>query len=254
VADTLPAEVKLIDLGEHRLRDPSRREHVFQLEAPGLESDFALLRSPDVLPGDDSLEQRIDDVHAVMDAVSSTRAIVFGYSEGAPMAILFAATYPEKVSALMLGSAFARWWPASDYPCGPGAERVHASMVDIGTHRWGQGDTIQWFMPSRANSPRARQALGRFEPMAISPGTFLRMGRLICDIDVRAVLPAIRVPTLVIQRRGDRINPPFYDATSPNTFPAPVTSSSPAIMCCGSPRARSSMRRFSPTAGLRTPQ
>jgi DNA-binding SARP family transcriptional activator/pimeloyl-ACP methyl ester carboxylesterase len=161
-------------------------------------------------PGDASLEQRIEDVHAVMDAVSSTRAIVFGYSEGAPMAILFAATYPEKVRALILGSAFARWWPAPDYPCGPGAERVNASMEDIARHRWGQGDTIQWFMPSRANSPRARQALGRFERMAISPSTFLRMAQLIRDIDVRAVLPAIRVPTLVIQRRGDRINPPFY--------------------------------------------
>jgi DNA-binding SARP family transcriptional activator/pimeloyl-ACP methyl ester carboxylesterase len=161
-------------------------------------------------PGDSPLEQRIQDVQAVMHAASSERAIVFGYSEGAPMAILFAATYPEKVSALILGSAFARWFPAPDYPCGPGAERVYASMEDIGKHRWGQGDTIQWFLPSRADSPRARQAMGRFERMAISPSTFLRMARLIRQIDVRAALPAIRVPTLVIQRTGDRINPPFY--------------------------------------------
>jgi pimeloyl-ACP methyl ester carboxylesterase len=161
-------------------------------------------------PGDSPLEERIEDVKAVMDAVSSKRALVFGYSEGAPMAILFAATYPEKVSALILGSAFARWFPAPDYPCGPGAERVYASMQDIARHRWGQGDTIEWFLPSRAGSPQLRQAVGRFERMAISPSSFLRMARLIRDIDVRAVLPAIRVPTLVIQRRGDRINPPFY--------------------------------------------
>jgi DNA-binding SARP family transcriptional activator/pimeloyl-ACP methyl ester carboxylesterase len=161
-------------------------------------------------PGDSPLEQRIEDVQAVMDATSSKRAIVFGYSEGAPMAILFAATYPEKVSALILGSAFARWFPAPDYPCGPGAERVYASMQDIAKHRWGQGDTIQWFLPSRADSPQARKAMGRFERMAISPSTFLRMARLIREIDVRAALSAVRVPTLVVQRSGDRINPPFY--------------------------------------------
>ena len=161
-------------------------------------------------PGDAPLEQRIEDVLAVMDAVSSNRAIVFGYSEGAPTAILFAATYPEKVSALILGSAFARWFPAPDYECGPGAERVYTSMEDIARHRWGQGDTIEWFLPSRAGSARARQAMGRFERMAVSPSTFLRMLRLIREIDVRAALPAIRVPTLVIHRRGDRINPPFY--------------------------------------------
>jgi DNA-binding SARP family transcriptional activator/pimeloyl-ACP methyl ester carboxylesterase len=164
----------------------------------------------DRTPGECTLEQRIEDAKAVMDAVSSERAIVFGYSEGAPMAILFAATYPEKVSALILGSAFARWFPAPDYPCGPGAERVYESMVDIATNRWGQGDTIEWFLPSRAGLPQARQAMGRFERMAISPSTYLRMIALIREIDVRAALPAIRVPTLVIHRQGDRINPPFY--------------------------------------------
>jgi hypothetical protein len=83
-------------------------------------------------------------------------------------------------------------------------------MQDIASHRWGQGATSEWFLPSRAGSPQLRQAVGRFERMAISPSSFLRMARLIRDIDVRDVLPAIRVPTLVIQRRGDRINPPFY--------------------------------------------
>jgi pimeloyl-ACP methyl ester carboxylesterase len=161
-------------------------------------------------PGDSPLEQRIEDAQAVMEAVSSKRAIVFGYSEGAPMAILFAATYPETVRALILGSAFARWFPAPDYPCGPGAQRVYTSMLEIARHRWGQGDTIEWYLPSRAESPQARQAIGRFERMAISPSSFIRMIELIREIDVRAVLPAISVPTLVIQRHGDRINPPFY--------------------------------------------
>ncbi len=164
----------------------------------------------DRAPGDSPLEERMDDVRAVMNAVSSDRAILFGYSEGAPMSILFAATYPEKVSSLILGSAFARWFPAPGYPCGPGAEEVYASMHEIATYRWGHGATIDWFLPSLSSSPRARQMLGRFERMAISPSAFLRMIRMIREIDVRAVLPAIHVPALVIQRAGDRINPPFY--------------------------------------------
>jgi pimeloyl-ACP methyl ester carboxylesterase len=164
----------------------------------------------DRAPGDSPLEERMDDVQAVMNAVSSDRAVLFGYSEGAPMSILFAATYPEKVSSLILGSAFARWFPAPDYPCGDGAKEVYASMEEIATHRWGQGATIDWFFPSRSSSLRAREMVGRFERMAISPSAFLRMIRMIREIDVRAVLPAIHVPTLVIQRLGDRINPPFY--------------------------------------------
>jgi DNA-binding SARP family transcriptional activator/pimeloyl-ACP methyl ester carboxylesterase len=164
----------------------------------------------DRAPGDCTLEERIEDVHAVMNAAASERAIVFGYSEGAPMAILFAATYPEKVSALILGSGFARWFPAPDYPSGTGPQTVFAAMEEIAIHRWGEGATIEWFLPSRSNSPTARRALGRFERMAISPSAFLRMARMIREIDVRAALPAIHVPTLVIQRSGDRINPPFH--------------------------------------------
>jgi DNA-binding SARP family transcriptional activator/pimeloyl-ACP methyl ester carboxylesterase len=164
----------------------------------------------DRAPRDSSLEERMEDAQAVMNAVSSNRAVVFGYSEGAPMSILFTATHPEKVSSLILGSAFARWFPAPDYPCGPGAEEVYTAMEEIATHRWGQGATIDWFLPSRSSSPQARQALARFERMAISPSAYLRMIRMIREIDVRPALPAIHVPTLVIQRLGDRINPPFY--------------------------------------------
>ena len=125
------------------------------------------------------------------------------------MSILFAATYPDKVSSLILGSGFARWFPAPDYRCGPAAEQVYASMREIATHRWGHGATIDWYLPSRSSSSHARELLGRFERIAISPSAFLRMLRMIAETDVRAVLPAIHVPTLVIQRLGDRINPPL---------------------------------------------
>jgi DNA-binding SARP family transcriptional activator/pimeloyl-ACP methyl ester carboxylesterase len=164
----------------------------------------------DRAPRDSPLEERMEDVRAVMAAASSERAVLFGYSEGAPMSILFAATYPERVSALILGSAFARWFAAPDYPCGPAAEAVFDAMEEIATHRWGQGATIDWFLPSRAGSAATRDALARFERIAVSPSAFLRMIRMIRDIDVRSVLPAIQVPTLVIQRSGDLINPPFY--------------------------------------------
>jgi DNA-binding SARP family transcriptional activator/pimeloyl-ACP methyl ester carboxylesterase len=164
----------------------------------------------DRAPSDMSLEERIEDVRAVMRAAGSSKAVFFGYSEGAPMSILFAAIYPARVTALILGSASARRFPAPGYPCGEDAQEMYDELQDIAMHRWGQGASIEWYMPSRADSARWRQAFGRFERMAVSPSAFLRMLRMIRDIDVRAVLPAIHVPTLVIQRTGDRVVPPCH--------------------------------------------
>ena len=164
----------------------------------------------DRAPGDMSLEERMEDLRAVMHAAGSRRAVLFGYSEGAPMSILFAATHPGRVAALILGSASARWFPAPGYPCGQGTEEMFAGLSEIAAHRWGQGTSIDWYMPSRAGSARMREAFGRFERMAINPSAFLRMLRMIREIDVRAVLPAIHVPTLVIQRLEDRISPPCH--------------------------------------------
>jgi len=152
----------------------------------------------------------MEDLRTVMRAVGSSRAVMFGYSEGAPMSLLFAATHPGQVTALILGSASARWFPAPGYPCGQGAQEMFDALEDIAAHRWGQGASIEWYMQGRAGSARMRQAFARFERMAISPSSFLRMSRMIRDIDVRAVLPAIQVPTLVIQRLDDRITPPCH--------------------------------------------
>jgi hypothetical protein len=152
----------------------------------------------------------MEDVRAVMRAAGSSQAVLFGYLEGAPMSLLFAATHPERVAALILGSASARWFPAPGYPCGEGAQETYDGLRDIATHRWGQGASIAWYLQSRADSAHARELFGRFERMAASPSAFLRMLRMIRDIDVRAVLPAIHVPVLVIQRLDDRINPPCH--------------------------------------------
>jgi len=161
-------------------------------------------------PGDLSLEERMEDLRTVMRAADSSRAVLFGYSEGAPMSLLFAATHPERVSALVLGSASARWFPIPGYPCGQGTQEMFDALEDIAARRWGQGASIEWYMQSRAGSARMREAFARFERMAISPNSFLRMMRMIHDVDVRAVLPAIHVPTLVIQRLDDRITPPCH--------------------------------------------
>jgi DNA-binding SARP family transcriptional activator/pimeloyl-ACP methyl ester carboxylesterase/class 3 adenylate cyclase len=164
----------------------------------------------DRAPAYSPLEERMDDVRAVMHAAGSAEAVLFGYSEGAPMSILFAATYPERVSSLILGAATARYRRAPDYPCGRGSDEMLDSLEKIAAHRWGQGATIDWFLPSRASSPQARQMFARFERMAVSPSAFLRIIRMVREIDVRAVLPAIHVPTLVIQRLDDIMTPPCH--------------------------------------------
>jgi pimeloyl-ACP methyl ester carboxylesterase len=96
----------------------------------------------------------MDDVRAVMQAASSSQAVLFGYSEGAPMSILFAATHPERVAALILGAATARYRWAPDYPCGQGSDEMFGALEEIASHRWGQGATIEWFLPSRPARPR----------------------------------------------------------------------------------------------------
>jgi pimeloyl-ACP methyl ester carboxylesterase len=164
----------------------------------------------DPAPSDMSLEERMEDVRAVMRAADSRQAVLFGYSEGAPMSILFAATYPGRATALILGSASARWFPTPGYPCGHGAQEMYDGLQEIAAHRWGQGASIEWYLQSQADSAAARQRFGRFERMAISPSAFLRMTRMIHDIDIRALLPAVHVPTLVIQRLSDRITPPCH--------------------------------------------
>jgi DNA-binding SARP family transcriptional activator/pimeloyl-ACP methyl ester carboxylesterase len=159
---------------------------------------------------DAPLEQRMDDVRAVMRACGSAKAALFGYSEGGPMSILFTATYPERVTSLILGAAAARWPAAPDYPCGHQTEEMISALEALAAHRWGQGDSIEWYAPSRAGSARARQAFARWERMSASPSALLRVIRMIRAIDVRSVLPAIGVPTLIIQRHDDRITPPCH--------------------------------------------
>ncbi len=150
-----------------------------------------------------SLEERMDDLRAVMDAAGSERAALFGISESGPMGILFAATYPERTTALILCGTFARVLRAEDYPIGVPVEQFEA-FIARGKATWGKGVSARFFAPSLAEDERFHQSWGRFERFAVSPAGFESLMRMVYETDVRHVLSALRVPTLVLHRSGDR--------------------------------------------------
>jgi pimeloyl-ACP methyl ester carboxylesterase/class 3 adenylate cyclase len=154
-----------------------------------------------------TLEERIDDVRAVMDAAGSERAALFGISEGAPMSVLFAATHPERVSSLVLYGAMARTTEAPDYPWGSPAEALRESAVEFIVPYWGQESEalVELFAPSFAGDPEAVAFAARMERSAASPAMVQQIFEMFLDIDVRAVLPTLRVPALVLHRHGDRV-------------------------------------------------
>jgi pimeloyl-ACP methyl ester carboxylesterase len=154
-----------------------------------------------------TLEQRIDDVRAVMDAVGSECAALFGVSEGGPMSALFAATHPERVSALVLHGAMGRTTEAPDYPWAPPAQALRESSEEFIAPYWGQDatGTLELFAPSFANDPQVQDFAARMERSAASPAMVGKIFEMFLDVDVRAILPTIHVPTLVLHRRGDRV-------------------------------------------------
>ncbi len=158
----------------------------------------------DRVSGTPTLETRMDDVRAVMDAVGSERAALLGFSEGGPMSILFAATYPERVWALVLFGSYPRVLWAPDYPWGTPEDE----------YRWSEEDSRTWGTPEQSKeladslapsaSEEGRQALATLIRQSVSPGAAEALVRMNSQIDVRPVLSAIRVPTLVLNRTGDR--------------------------------------------------
>ncbi len=150
-----------------------------------------------------TLEQRMDDVRAVIDAVGSERAALFGHSEGGNMSVLFAATYPERTTALVLSAAFARRLWAPDYPWAPKPED-RASWIDAFEREWREGVDVARFAPSRANDPSFSAWLTSYFRNSASPGTAKMLALLNSEIDVRGVLSAVRVPVLVLHRTGDQ--------------------------------------------------
>jgi class 3 adenylate cyclase/pimeloyl-ACP methyl ester carboxylesterase len=143
------------------------------------------------------LEERMDDVRAVMDAAGADRAALMGQSEGGPMSMLFAATYPERTQALVLYGSLARF-PMADWP----ADQFQQLLQQIESS-FGTGGSLARVVASRASDESFRRAWARFERQGASPAAFVRLTQMNREIDVRNVLPSIRVPTLVLHRTGD---------------------------------------------------
>jgi pimeloyl-ACP methyl ester carboxylesterase/class 3 adenylate cyclase len=154
------------------------------------------------------LETRMDDIRAVMDAAGSKRAAIMGVSEGGPMTLLFAATYPERTAAAILYGAGASNIRAEDYPWAPTTEEwedfIRKEGPRIGTQEW-LDERHELFAPSFARDQAARRWWRRWVLSSASPGAVMALRRMNSEIDVRHTLPAISVPTLVIHPVGDEV-------------------------------------------------
>ncbi len=149
-----------------------------------------------------TLEERMDDVRAVMDAAGSERAVLFGSSEGGPMALLFTAMYPERVSALVLYGSYAKSMNTDNYHSGVDPELFELGLPMIEAE-WGNCALLDVFCPSMRDDEAFRAWHGRFERQSASPGAAVAIQRLNAKLDVRPVLPSIKVPTLIIYRAGE---------------------------------------------------
>ncbi|HVQ56186.1 MAG TPA: alpha/beta fold hydrolase [Pyrinomonadaceae bacterium] len=168
---------------------------LFDKRGTGLSDHVPLTELP-------TLEQRMEDVHAVMNAVASERAVLIGVSEGGPMCSLFAATYPERTAGLVMIGTYAKRIRDADYPWAP-TEAQRNAFFDLMTRDWGGPVGIEERAPSMANDPEFREWWAEYLRMGASPGAAVALTRMNAEIDVRDVLPSIRVPTLVIHRVDD---------------------------------------------------
>ena len=152
-----------------------------------------------------TMEERMDDIRAVMDAAGLERASLFGFSEGGSLALLFAATYPQRTDSLVLWGSYGSMVPRADYPWGLTPEQVEAAAEAYG-HRWGTGVGLGSFLPSRRDDAATRAWWARFQRLSASPGAAVALLRMNAQIDVRGVLSAISAPTLILHRREDVIS------------------------------------------------
>ena len=161
----------------------------------------------DRVSGIPDLETRMDDVRAVMDAVGSERAAIVGVSEGGPMTALFAATYPERIAAAVLYGTYPSTLSREDYPWGATREEIEQAIEER-TRNWGRPEYLEHYLteglgPSFAGDEEVCSWWRRYLRTSASPGTVNQLSRMNLDMDVRHVLPSMRVPTLVLHRRDD---------------------------------------------------
>lgn len=150
-----------------------------------------------------TLEEWMDDARAVMDAVGSQSAALIGDEEGGPMAMLFAATYPQRVNALALVNTFARWRRADDYPIGM-PDSTTEKLLEVYEPAWGTGAMLDLTAPTVAGDSRFREWFARYQRLSMAPGASARMYRWVLEMDVRAVLENIQAPTLVVHMKDAR--------------------------------------------------
>ena len=166
-----------------------------------------------------SHEQRMDDLRVVLDSCNSEQAILIGFSEGGALAMLYAATYPERVRGLVLCGAFARMTKTHDYPCGYAPEEMEKLKGYI-RGAWGRGASLRPIAPSQLKDPEFLEWVAFAEQEGTSPGGALDLLDMNIQIDLRALLPTIRVPTVVLQAADDKMihpaNGPYLAEHIPN--------------------------------------
>jgi len=150
-----------------------------------------------------TLEHWVDDARIVLDAAGSEGAALIGDAEGGPMAMMFAATYPQRTRALVLVNTFARMLRAADYPIGM-PEEAAEQFLEIWEREWGTGVVLELSAPSVAGDPHLQRWVGRYMRLSAPPAASTRMYRWVLQVDVRSVLPSIQAPTLILHRAENR--------------------------------------------------
>ncbi len=166
-----------------------------------------------------TLEERMDDLRAVMDAAGSQRAALLGTSEAGALNLLFSATHPDRTAALILLNSYARLTWAEDYPCGirpNDAERL-LEAIESG---WGKGVAFEALVASQSDNEVMRNWWARYQRQAASPGTAVTLLRRAFDTDARGVLSAITVPTLILHKAGDPFTGPEHGRYLAERIPA----------------------------------
>jgi pimeloyl-ACP methyl ester carboxylesterase/class 3 adenylate cyclase len=152
-----------------------------------------------------TLEERMDDVRAVMDAVGSEKAALVGVSEGGPMSMLFAATYPDRTRALLLIGAEVKEEKTDDWPWGEGTKEEFDAWVAVLPERWGHALALDRFFPDDPDPEATRRWFARLQTSSMTPRDAIAFMSMAMEIDVRDVVPSVRVPTLIVHRVDDPI-------------------------------------------------
>jgi class 3 adenylate cyclase len=146
----------------------------------------------------------MDDLRAVMDEVESVQAALLGISEGGPVSALFATTYPERTTALVPYGSYAKWIREANYPWAPTREE-HEGSLEVFSKKWGRPIGLRVFAPSVADDERFRSWWAKYLRLGASPGAAMALYRMNIEVDIRHLIPTIRVPTLILHRTDDKL-------------------------------------------------